>query len=196
MGGVLVLLACLCWGLDNHLTALIDGLTPARATFFKGLVAGGFNLSLGLSLAPLAASAQLMAIALLVGALSYGASIALYIESAQRLGPTRAQGLFAVAPFLGAGLSFVLLGEPLQALQLVGALILIASAIVLLRAQHQHAHHHEPIEHIHAHRHDDGHHSHGHAGLSASATHTHWHQHDPLDHSHPHLPDLHHRHKH
>lgn len=32
--------ACLCWGLDNHLTALIDDITPAQSTFWKGLAAG------------------------------------------------------------------------------------------------------------------------------------------------------------
>jgi len=36
--------ATICWGLDNHLTALIDGITPAQSTFWKGTVAGFTNL--------------------------------------------------------------------------------------------------------------------------------------------------------
>ena len=51
LAGFLVLLACCCWGLDNHLTALIDGLTPSQSTFWKGLVAGSVNTALGLALA-------------------------------------------------------------------------------------------------------------------------------------------------
>ena len=42
--GLLVLAACVSWGIDNHLTALIDGITPAQSTFWKGLVAGSTNL--------------------------------------------------------------------------------------------------------------------------------------------------------
>ncbi|MCB9535940.1 MAG: DMT family transporter [Myxococcales bacterium] len=37
-------LAALCWGLDNNLTALIDGYTPAQSTLAKGVAAGGCNL--------------------------------------------------------------------------------------------------------------------------------------------------------
>ena len=48
--GVLVALACLCWGLDNNLTALISGFTPAQTTAIKGLGAGTVNLALGLTL--------------------------------------------------------------------------------------------------------------------------------------------------
>src|SRR5262249_40887854 len=32
---VLVLLACVCWAMDNNLTALIDGFTPAQTTCVK-----------------------------------------------------------------------------------------------------------------------------------------------------------------
>ena len=49
--GVLVAAACLCWGLDNQLTALVDGVTPARSTLVKGAVAGSVNLAIGAALA-------------------------------------------------------------------------------------------------------------------------------------------------
>ena len=49
---VMVALACLCWGVDNNLTALIDGFTPAQYTLAKGFAAGTVNLSLGLALTP------------------------------------------------------------------------------------------------------------------------------------------------
>ncbi len=46
-GALLILLACVFWGLDNNLTALIDGFTPAQSTLAKGTVAGVVNLALG-----------------------------------------------------------------------------------------------------------------------------------------------------
>jgi hypothetical protein len=60
-------------GLDNQLTALIDGLSPARSTFWKGLVAGVVNLSLGLAFEPVAVDAAALAGALAVGVACYGA---------------------------------------------------------------------------------------------------------------------------
>jgi len=188
--------ACLCWALDNHLTARIDGVTPASSTFWKGAVAGTVNLALGLGSAPFAGGVATIAGGLAVGALSYGASVALYIASAQKLGATRAQALFAVAPFAGAGLSWLALGEALSAGQLAAAALLALAIATLLRSQHEHEHVHDEIEHVHEHRHDDGHHTHTHAGLAPGARHSHWHRHEALAHAHPHWPDLHHRHAH
>jgi drug/metabolite transporter (DMT)-like permease len=42
-----VALACVCWGLDNNFTAIVDGFTPPQTTCIKGLFAGTVNLSLG-----------------------------------------------------------------------------------------------------------------------------------------------------
>jgi drug/metabolite transporter (DMT)-like permease len=47
LAALLVAVACACWGLDNHLTALIDGIAPARSTLVKGAVAGATNLAIG-----------------------------------------------------------------------------------------------------------------------------------------------------
>ncbi len=204
--GALVLLACVCWGLDNHLTALIDAMRPAQSTFWKGLAAGTVNLTISsLAISSVASSATLarqnvpaasLALALLVGALSYGASIALYIASAQSLGATRGQMLFASAPFFGVALSAAFLAEPISATQVVAATLFAAGIAVLFTDRHAHAHAHEALAHDHMHRHDDGHHTHAHPGLPASTHHAHWHEHEPIVHAHPHWPDLHHRHGH
>ena len=49
---LLVAAAGFCWGIDNHLTALIDGITPTQSTFWKGAIAGGTNLILSVILEP------------------------------------------------------------------------------------------------------------------------------------------------
>jgi drug/metabolite transporter (DMT)-like permease len=192
----LVAAACLCWALDNHWTARIDGLSPARATFWKGAVAGTTNLGIAALLGVAAIAPSRAALALAVGALAYGASVTLYIRAAQQLGATRAQVLFATAPFAGAALAWVVLGEPLSAAQVGGAVLLAGSIALLLGARHEHDHHHEEIEHVHAHRHDDGHHDHVHPPGERPASHAHWHRHEARTHAHPHWPDLHHRHAH
>jgi drug/metabolite transporter (DMT)-like permease len=195
---LLLAAACVCWALDNHWTALLDGLTPAQTTLAKGVVGGAVNLGLGLALAtrPFAPGAVAVGGALLTGALAYGVSIALYIAAAQQLGATRAQTLFAAAPFLGALIAWSVLGEPLGAVHLVAGLLFAASVAALLASAHDHLHEHEPGIHVHSHRHDDGHHDHVHPGLPAWTRHTHPHRHRRRVHAHPHWPDLHHRHRH
>jgi drug/metabolite transporter (DMT)-like permease len=194
--GGLVLLACCSWGLDNHLTALIDGLSPSQSTFWKGLVAGSVNLAIGLTLQPLMATGLTLLGAVFVGIWSYGASITLYIHAAQRLGATRGQTIFATAPFFGLLLSAVVLGEALHAIHALAALLFGGGIALLLLESHTHSHTHMPLTHAHRHRHDEGHHTHSHPDLPTSAAHTHWHEHDPVTHTHPHWPDLHHRHTH
>jgi drug/metabolite transporter (DMT)-like permease len=194
--GLLVLLACVCWGLDNQLTALIDGITPSQSTFWKGLVAGITNLAIGLALAPLAAGLVAVLAALFVGAWACGASIALYIRSAQALGATRAQIAFASAPFFGVLIAVLALGESLTGAHLASGALFIAGIALFALERHAHVHAHQAMEHEHPHRHDDGHHQHEHADLPRGAMHTHRHRHEPMTHAHPHWPDLHHRHDH
>ncbi|MDX2168043.1 MAG: DMT family transporter [Deltaproteobacteria bacterium] len=192
----LVGLACLLWGLDNNLTALIDALPPARVTLIKGAVAGGCNLLLAALLMPEWPGLTDVAAALAIGALCYGLSLVLFIRAAQRLGAVRAQATFATAPFWGVALAAAVLGEALP-IGAVGAMLLAGlSVFILVRARHTHWHRHEPLEHEHSHRHDDGHHAHEHDGLPADTRHTHRHAHGAIAHAHPHLPDLHHRHAH
>jgi drug/metabolite transporter (DMT)-like permease len=193
---LLVGLGCLCWGLDNNLTAVIDGFTPAQTTCVKGLVAGIFNLGLGLWLEGTLPAPGTIVGALFVGALAYGASIVLYIRGAQQLGATRSQMLFATAPFLGMLLAWIALGEPILGVQLAAAGTMAVALGLLLTSDHAHAHTHAAVTHTHAHRHDDDHHRHAHPDLPPQAWHTHEHAHEPLEHTHVHQPDLHHRHEH
>ncbi len=194
--GLLVAAACFCWGLDNHLTALIDGISPAQSTFWKGLLAGTVNLAIGLLVEPLHAHALQLGLAMLTGVFAYGISITLYIGAAQGLGATRAQLAFSTAPYFGIALSVLLLGEPLSWVQIVAAVIVAGSILLLTLEWHSHDHDHPLVEHDHWHRHDDPHHIHDHSGATGAEAHSHAHAHAQLVHAHHHWPDLHHRHAH
>ena len=196
LAGLLVLAACLSWGIDNHVTALIDGITPAQSTFWKGLAAGATNLIIGLSLAPLIGTPLEVLGGLGIGVVSYGFSIVLYISSAQQLGATRSQLIFSSAPFWGVLLSILLLSETFTWQHGAAAVLFIASIALLYHEQHGHAHQHLVQEHEHLHNHSDGHHLHVHEQYPENGWHSHAHVHTPLEHVHPHWPDLHHRHEH
>ncbi len=195
--GALAALACLAWGVDNHLTARIDGFTPAQSTCVKGLVAGLVNIGLGFVVVTETGLARdVILLALLLGALSYGASLVLYVSAAQQLGATRSQMVFASAPFFGAALAWTAGGERVLPLQLVAAALMVLGLVLTARERHGHAHTHEERTHTHWHRHDDLHHDHAHERLPWLGWHAHEHHHAAMQHSHGHRPDLHHRHEH
>jgi hypothetical protein len=105
---------------------------------------------------------------------------------------------FSVAPFFGAIVSVMLLGEALT-MPLVIAGVLMAFG-VWLHLTERHAHEHQHVSETHEHEHvhgDDPHHEHAHEGPVAPGTrHSHAHRHEPLRHTHEHMPDVHHRHTH
>ncbi len=193
---VLVAIACVCWGMDNHLTALIDGISPQQSTFWKGLVAGGVNLSIGLAVEPGGGGDIAAVVAVVVGIFAYGFSITLYIKAAHYLGAIRSQMIFSSAPFFGVALAMPLFGEWISRTEAIAAVLLIASLVILFRDQHAHHHTHGALKHQHEHNHSDMHHNHTHDGMRPEETHHHHHRHEPQVHAHPHWPDIHHRHRH
>jgi drug/metabolite transporter (DMT)-like permease len=194
--GLLVAAACFCWGLDNHFTALITSITPAQTTFWKGLVAGIVNLTIGIQLDSYAATLHLATAAILVGVFSYGLSLVLYIASAQKLGAARSQIIFSTSPFFGVILAAIFLGESISPAQIIAALIITVSLALLFFEKHYHLHHHQATAHEHWHRHDNGHHDHPFPGMEQSVYHSHWHEHMGTTHAHQHWPDPQHRHEH
>lgn len=196
-----VLGACLAWAIDNNLTRKVSLTDASYIAMVKGLVAGMTNLLLALALGADWPALPVVLAAGVLGFVSYGASLALFVIGLRHLGTARTGAYFSVAPFVGAALAVVLLGEPITLpLSLAGALM-AAGVYLHLTERHQHAHTHEPMAHSHDHRHDgaDEHHMHDHdpASLPAPGTsHRHAHGHQPISHSHAHAPDMHHRHRH
>jgi hypothetical protein len=104
-----------------------------------------------------------------------------------------------VAPFFGAVLAIVLLGEAVTAPLLAAGLLMAVGVALHLSERHEHRHAHEAIEHTHEHVHGAGdvHHDHTHQPpVEPGTRHSHPHRHQPMVHSHPHFPDAHHRHGH
>ncbi|HEX9028274.1 MAG TPA: EamA family transporter [Anaerolineales bacterium] len=198
IGAFGVLGACFLWGLDNNFTRNVSGKDPLAIVSIKGLAAGSFSLVLGLFLKTTLPDLRIALLALLVGSLCYGFSIALFVMAMRNLGAARTGALFATAPFIGALLSFFLLLERPSVLLLVSLPLMVAGASLLLGEDHAHLHEHPLLEHEHGHAHPDSHHRHPHPGeiMPENHTHSHWHAHPPEKHAHGHTPDLHHRHNH
>lgn len=195
LGAFGIIGACVLWGLDNNLTRSISSKDPVSIGTAKGLAAGGFSFVLALLLGTGFPALKFVLGALLLGAVSYGLSIALFVRAMRALGAARTSTLFGTAPFAGMMLSFLIFREGPQLIFLAALAIMIAGAFALLSERHAHYHVHEMVIHEHAHNHLDEHHEHGH-GNEEAAEHAHVHQHAATAHEHRHTPDLHHRHSH
>jgi len=193
IGGMFIALACLCWGIDNNLTRKLSSADPVQIAMIKGLVAGGTNFVLAITLGAALPSAGLIALGALVGLLGIGVSLVMFMLGLRHLGTARTGAYFSLAPFIGAALAFLLFREALTPQFIVAGLLMAVGLWLHLSERHDHWHDHDALEHDHAHVHDE-HHQH-HDG-PVTEPHSHWHRHEPMRHKHPHYPDLHHRHSH
>lgn len=191
VGAILVAATCVCWGIDNAITASLDTYTPSQITFVKGVVAGSVNLALGLVLDG-APGLKYVVAALAIGALGYGLSITMWITGARLLGAARGQVIFALAPFIGALLAWPINGDRVTSTVMVAFSVSLVGVLVVASGQHRHDHTHQPIEHAHPIDPLDIHHR-TEAVKVISGT---QHRHLLLTHAHDHLPDIHHRHGH
>jgi hypothetical protein len=83
---VLIVLACIAWGIDNNLTRKLSAADPLQIAMIKGLVAGAVNLALALGRgAPLPEVIPLAAAAA-VGFLGYDMSLVLFVLGLHHLG--------------------------------------------------------------------------------------------------------------
>ena len=116
--------------------------------------------------------------ALGLGFVAYGLSISLYVRAQNKLGAAKTSAYYAVAPFIGAFLSLVILRKTLSWTYLVALIVMIAGTIfvVIDTLSHKHAHEHT---HVFIHTHDGSMHEH-------TVTHSHEHDHYLTDDKHGH----------
>ncbi|WP_337997092.1 DMT family transporter [Oleispirillum naphthae] len=189
-----VLGACLCWAIDNNLTRKVSLSDPLQVAAVKGLAAGATNLALALALGASLPPPGSVAAAAAVGFFGYGLSLAAFVVALRELGAARTGAYFSTAPFVGAMVSVLLLGEAVTPRLLAAAALMGAGVWLHLTERHEHLHAHEALEHEHAHTHDEHHRHHG--DDAPEGTHVHRHRHEALTHRHPHYPDAHHQHRH
>jgi hypothetical protein len=133
--------------------------------------------------------------ALLLGFVSYGLSIYLYIAAQRTLGAARTSIYYAAAPFIGVLISWLFLRDAITGSFLTALAIMLTGTYFAITEKHMHPHVHTIETHEHKHRHDDGHHNHTH-DEGFTGEHSHEHIHEALEHTHIHTPELHHRHTH
>ncbi len=110
-GSLLVLLAAVCWGLENNCTRRISGKDPLKIVLLKGIFSGTGSLIIGFCIGERAEQPQYIPAVLILGFVAYGLSIFFYVYAQRLLGAARTSAYYAVAPFIAAALSLAVLGE-------------------------------------------------------------------------------------
>ena len=196
VGPLAIAAACLCWAIDNNLTRRVSGSDALFIAGAKGWTAGLVNTGLALMLGASLPAWPAAGAAMTVGLVGYGLSLVLFVRALRDLGTARSGAYFSTAPFIGAAIAILLLGETTPAPFWLAAALMGAGVWLHLTERHEHTHTHEPLEHTHPHIHD-AHHQHEHDPDSDGSTpHSHAHRHAVITHKHPHFPDIHHRHEH
>lgn len=108
-GSLLVLGACLCWGVENNCTGKLSAKDPMQVVVVKGIFSGLGSLVVAfLSGERFGGSAYAVIGALLLGFVAYGLSIYFYVSAQRGLGAAKTSAYYAAAPFVGSAISLVL----------------------------------------------------------------------------------------
>ena len=156
-GPLLVALATLCWAIDNNLTRRVSGADAVYVASVKGLTAGTLNTGLALALSPQVPSPEATAAVFLVGALGFGASLVFFVLALRGLGTARTGAYYAVAPFVGAALSLLVLGEPASPQFWIATGFMAIGVWLHMTEVHDHWHWHGSLRHRHPHYPDSEH---------------------------------------
>lgn len=178
LGSLLVLLATVCWGFENNCTRNISSKSTYEIVVLKGVFSGLGSLVIALIRREAMPELPYIAAVLLLGFITYGLSIFLYVRAQSVLGAAKTSAYYAVAPFVGALLAFVFLRERITWTYIVALIVMICGSalVVMYTLASHHAHEHT---HSFTHTHDGKIHKH-------TVTHTHGHDHYVTDDRHGH----------
>lgn len=128
LGSVLVLGATVCWGLENNCTRQIADKDPKEIVTVKGLGSGAGAFIIALCVGETIPSTTIIILTMLLGFVAYGLSIYFYTYAQRGIGAARTSTYYALAPFIGAVLSFVILREQITPLFCIALLFMIVGA--------------------------------------------------------------------
>lgn len=110
-GSLFVLLAAVCWGLENNCTRKLSSKDPLEIVLLKGTFSGFGSIIIGLIIGERITHIWSIFAVLLLGFVAYGMSIYYYVYAQRILGAARTSAYYAFAPFIGTLLSLLIFNE-------------------------------------------------------------------------------------
>ena len=123
-GSLFVLLACLCWGVENNCTRKLSSKDPLQIVMVKGIFSGLGSVVIGFICKERVLHLWTIPVVLLLGFVAYGLSIYFYVYAQRILGAARTSAYYAVAPFIGVFLSLLIFRE-IPGITFAAALVLM-----------------------------------------------------------------------
>ncbi|MBQ1432649.1 MAG: DMT family transporter [Ruminococcus sp.] len=132
LGSLFVIGATACWGLENNCTRSISEKSTYQIVTIKGFGSGTGSLIVALVIGEKSPEPKYILPAIVLGFVAYGLSIFTYIRAQKDLGAAKTSAYYAIAPFIGALLSFVFLRESLTAAYLVALTVMIIGTVFVI----------------------------------------------------------------
>jgi drug/metabolite transporter (DMT)-like permease len=130
-GSVLIMLATMVWGLENNFTRNLSDNSPIKITAIKGVFSGLSSIFLAILINQVTFDIPLILWSMALGFVTYGLSIMFYIYAQRSLGAAKTSAFYALAPFLGAGISILVFSD-IPKLNFYIALVLMILGVVLI----------------------------------------------------------------
>ena len=132
VGSLLVLGATACWGLENNCTRSISDKSTYQIVTIKGFGSGTGSLIVAVILGEKLPELRFILPAVLLGFVAYGLSIFTYIRAQKTLGAAKTSAFYAIAPFIGAMLSFIFLRESLTITYMIAFVIMVVGTVFVV----------------------------------------------------------------
>lgn len=132
VGSLLVLGATACWGLENNCTRSISDKSTYQIVTIKGFGSGTGSLIVAVILGEKLPELRFILPAVLLGFVAYGLSIFTYIRAQKTLGAAKTSAFYAIAPFIGAMLSFIFLRESLTITYMIAFAIMVLGTVFVV----------------------------------------------------------------
>lgn len=127
-GSLFILLACICWGLENNCTRKISSKDPMQIVLLKGIFSGLGSVVIGLCIGERITVPWSVFAVLGVGFVAYGLSIFCYVYAQRFLGAARTSAYYAISPFIGALLSLIIFRDSLTYPYFIALAVMIVGA--------------------------------------------------------------------
>ena len=129
-------LACIAWGFENNCTRKLSDCDSSKIVMIKGIGSGTGAILVSFALQEEISASFYVLIALVLGFVAYGLSVFLYVSAQRSLGAAKTSSYYAVAPFIGALLSILLLRE-LPAISFYAAFVIMILGMILVTRDKQ-----------------------------------------------------------
>jgi len=134
-GNLLIVSACLFWGVDNNLSKLLSKKRDLPHIVALKCLGGGSILLIFAFFLEVDFRIPILSLPYLlsVGAFSIGFSIVLFVFAIREIGSMKTGVIYSTSSFFGAAIAFIVLNEPFTMIQLFASLIMFLGVYILYK---------------------------------------------------------------